>query len=127
MVSYKMQSKLLVSAVLIATITSSCSGSKGGDSVKQADISSGTVAKAPSSEPVTISILNWNGMTDEEFERYFVKPVAKKYPNITLSLVKKNAGAAQDAIAGHLMAGNFPDLIFVSNKDINDFLLAKTV
>ncbi|RKN77160.1 ABC transporter substrate-binding protein [Paenibacillus ginsengarvi] len=127
MVSYKMQSKLLLSALLIAAITSSCSGSKGGDSAKQADVSSGTVAKAPSSEPVTISILNWNGMTDEEFERYFVKSVAKKYPNITLSLVKKNAGAAQDAIAAHLMAGNFPDLIFVSNKDINDFLLAKTV
>lgn len=116
----KMRIKLLLSALFITSIAVSCSGQ---DSAKNSD----TIVKAPSNDPVTISILSWNPLTDEEFERYYVKPVAKKYPNITLKLVKKNSGTAQDAIASHLMAGNFPDLIFVSNKDINDFLLAKTV
>lgn len=120
----KMRIKLLLSTLFITAIAVSCSGK---DGAKNSGTTSDTTVKAPSNEPVTISILNWNGMTDEEFERYYVKPVAKKHPNITLTLVKKNPGSAQDAIANHLMAGNFPDLIFVSNKDINEFLLAKTV
>lgn len=118
--------KLLLSAVIVTALTVSCSGKEGvtsGDGAGQP----AEAVKTPSSEPVTLSILNWNGMTDDEFDRYYVKPLAKKLPHITLTLVKKMAGTPQDAIAAHLMAGSFPDLIFVSNKDINEFLLAKTV
>ncbi|MDF2722491.1 MAG: family 1 extracellular solute-binding protein [Paenibacillus sp.] len=121
----QMRIKLLLSALFITAITVSCSSK---DNANPKDAASSTAAvKTPSNEPVTISILNWNAMTDEEFERYYVKPVAKKHPNITLALVKKNTGTPEDAIAAHLMAGNFPDLIFVSNKDINSFILAKTI
>lgn len=126
----KTRIKLLSSALFIAAIAVSCSGGNGdtGAANSTARIADrDAAAKAPSNEPITLSILNWNAMTEEEFDRYFVKPVAKKHPNITLTLVKKISGAPQDAIASHLMAGNFPDLIFVSNKDINEFLLAKAV
>lgn len=116
--------KLLLSTMFLAAIAVSCSGQT---DTPNSGANSDVSVKATSDQPVTISILNWNGMTDAEFDRYYVKPVAKKHPNITLTLVKKNAGTPQDAIASHLMAGSFPDLIFVSNKDINDFLLAKAV
>lgn len=116
--------KLLLSAMFLSAIAVSCSGK---DDTTNSGAHGNVSVNKPSDEPVAISILNWNGMTDEEFERYYVKPVAKKHPNITLTLIKKNSGTPQDAIASHLMAGNFPDLVFVSNKDINDFLLAKAV
>jgi len=122
--------KTFLLSVLLAAAIAGCSGSS--KSVQPGtDENKGQpepeTKPAVSADPVTISILNWNAMTDEEFERYFVKPVSSKHPNITLKLVKKNSGTPQDAIANHLMSGEFPDLVFVSNKDINQFLLQETI
>lgn len=80
-----------------------------------------------SDKPVTISILNWNGLSEDEFQRYYVEPISAKHPNITLKLVAKESGAANESIAKHLMGGEFPDLVYVSNKDINNFILAEVI
>jgi multiple sugar transport system substrate-binding protein len=124
---------LCVLPILIALTVAGCgagaqqSGEKAAPVSESSPTSGNAQTVKVDNDPVTISILNWNGMTDEEFQRYYVGPVSKKHPNITLQLVKKEAGKPAEAIAKHLMNGNFPDLIFVSNKDINDFLLAEVV
>lgn len=78
-------------------------------------------------EPVTISILNWNGLTEDEFDKFYLEPVSKHLPHITLKLAGKESGEPADAIAKHVMSGEMPDLIYVSNKDINHFINAEVV
>lgn len=116
--AFKGPAVLLVAAALLA----GC-----GERQTQVEEQPGEQQRTVSTEPVTLSILNWNGMSEEEFQRYFVNPVSKKHPHITLQLVKKESGSPADAISKHMLGGNVPDLIYVSNKDINHFLQANLV
>lgn len=123
-----MRKKTWLIAIALVMWVIGCSGNAQIQNQKPTDPNQETAEPAPvSDDPVTLTILNWNHMTEDEFQRYFVAPVAEKLPHITLELVTKHEGDAQEAIASHVMSGEFPDLIFVSNKDINQFLLAKTV
>jgi multiple sugar transport system substrate-binding protein len=69
-----------------------------------------TAPPAVSNEPVSLSVLQSSAkLTDEEFKMWFVDPVKKKYPNITLNLVR------EDNIEklGQLVAiDNLPDIIY---------------
>jgi multiple sugar transport system substrate-binding protein len=65
-------------------------------------------------EPVTLTMTNHKsvGFTEKDFQTYFVEPVKKKYPHITLEYIKPGQGTEiQDLV----MAGKTPDLIFASN------------
>lgn len=111
----KMKKKVIFSLtlMLIAVVFAGC-GSESTDNPVNDD-------------PVTVTILNWNSMSDDEFQRYYVEPVSQKYPHITLELVQREDGAPADAIAKHVMSGEVPDIIYVSNKDINHFIMAEVV
>lgn len=60
-------------------------------------------------EPVTLTYLNGNGLSDEDFEVIFINPVKKKYPHITIE--KTSTNNINNLIAG----GETPDLISTHN------------
>ncbi|ULL16710.1 extracellular solute-binding protein [Paenibacillus sp. H1-7] len=87
----------------------------------------GCSSKEPSSEtsldskePINLKVYGYSAnMTDSEFQKYFVEPIKKKYPNISLELITRNGdnNTPEQLIA----AGNFPDLLLVSNIYIGMF------
>ena len=63
-----------------------------------------------SNEPLTLSFLQTSAqMTDEEFNKWVVEPVRKKYPNITITLVRQDT---IDKLPEFVAAGNMPDIIY---------------
>ncbi|CAG7599791.1 hypothetical protein PAESOLCIP111_00340 [Paenibacillus solanacearum] len=67
-------------------------------------------AETVSSEPVTLSFLQTSAkMTDDEFKMWVVDPLKKKYPNITLNLVREDN---PDKLAELISIGNLPDIIY---------------
>ena len=72
------------------------------------------------SEPITLHIFQAGGsISDTEFKRLIADPVRKKYPNVTLELVRESANAKRDQL---ITSGTFPDLIFTSSLSIGGFL-----
>jgi len=97
---------LTISSIIAALAITGCSsgkGSQGGDTpVKE----SGFVV---STEPVTLKFyVNVTRLSELEFQNYFVDPLKKKYPHITL---QKLEGEIDKLVA----AGDVPDLIMSDN------------
>lgn len=78
------------------------------------------VAPEVSAEPVTLKVLQYSAdITDTEFQTYLADPVKKKYPNITLQLVRSQPNVTlEDMVA----SGDFPDLIYTGSKQIDRFI-----
>lgn len=73
-------------------------------------------AQQPKNDPVKLSVYHNGGdLSDDEFKRYFVEPVAKKYPYITLELVRTGGGKSPQEL---LASNSFPDIVFTSNGGI---------
>lgn len=71
-------------------------------------------------EPVTLKVLQYSAdITDSEFQTYLAEPVKKKYPHITLQLVRSQPNfSLEDMIA----SGDFPDLVYTGSKQIDRFI-----
>ena len=66
--------------------------------------------------PVELLVQDRNtGITEQEFQEYFAKPVKAKYPDITLKLTTEKD--LQKLVAG----GTPPDLVAVSNTALNEY------
>jgi multiple sugar transport system substrate-binding protein len=98
---------LLSAAAALVLLTSACS--KG----------TPTPAASPGEEkkePITITVLQYLlNVTDEDFNKLIAEPVKKKYPYITMELVRKPANQSFEDM---LTAGTFPDLMLQANFDI---------
>lgn len=71
-----------------------------------------------STEPVTLQLYLWNGnLTEEEINRYFLDPMKKKLPHITLQVVRRAAGSQPAEL---ISSGTFPDLIYYGNEGIQE-------
>jgi multiple sugar transport system substrate-binding protein len=72
-----------------------------------------------STAPVTLQFYQQSAnISDDEYNRFVVEPVKKKYPHITLELVRAGQGKTiQDLIAG----GNIPDIFFTGLGSITNF------
>lgn len=80
-------------------------------------------AKPVSAEPLTLKVYqNVATISDEDFQQYIAEPVKRKYPNITLELVKTGTGTMPEDL---LAAGDFPDLIYTSATNIGTFKVLK--
>jgi multiple sugar transport system substrate-binding protein len=124
----KMKGNRIISALLPAILLgcamlSGCgSGSSGGaaDGGGKAGSDSGGQGKDPTAYtggPVELLVQDRNsGMTEQEFQENFVKPVKAKYPDITLKLTTEKD--FQKLVAG----GTIPDLVAVSNTLLNDYI-----
>jgi multiple sugar transport system substrate-binding protein len=108
----KMALVLLLFFLVISVIVSGC-GNNENATRKQGNETKVTI----STEPLTLKMYHKGGtISDEEFKTYFVEPIAKKYPNITLQLVRDSAkGNSPEEL---LASGDFPDFIYTSNPSI---------
>jgi multiple sugar transport system substrate-binding protein len=88
----------------------------GGCSDKGQSHNSSTTSK----EPIKLKVYGYSSnLTTSEFQKYFVDPVQKKLPHISFELITREAdvNTPEQLIA----AGNYPDLLFVSNIYIGMF------
>jgi multiple sugar transport system substrate-binding protein len=123
--------KIGASALTLALLGSLLAGCMSG--TKEADKGAGT-APAPAplkdealtdtpvmTDPINLTFYKFYvGLTDKEFDQYFVQPLKKKYPNVTLTLV--NSGLTGPLSPENiLLAGVEPDLIFTSNYSFSIF------
>ncbi|MEF3306505.1 ABC transporter substrate-binding protein [Paenibacillus sp. GYB003] len=75
----------------------------------------GQAVPAESAKPVTLTMLDGNGLSDADFEVMFVKPIRTKYPHIT---VKRTSTTN---IANLIAAGETPDLITTHNGNFGPY------
>jgi ABC-type glycerol-3-phosphate transport system substrate-binding protein len=74
--------------------------------------------------PVTLKVFPDVVVTDDDFKKLFVEPLAQKYPQIKLELLKKaNANTLQEL----LTAGNAPDLILAWQGTVPTFRMLDLV
>jgi multiple sugar transport system substrate-binding protein len=79
-----------------------------------------TAAEKVDSKPITLKVLqNFAAISDDEFANYIAQPVHKKYPNITMEMVRSKKGAElPDLIA----AGTPPDMVYFPHERLQYFL-----
>jgi multiple sugar transport system substrate-binding protein len=76
------------------------------------------VTSENSTEPVTLEMFQQGAnINDEEFAQLIAEPVKRKYPNITVDLIRNKEGAIEDLIA----SGTLPDMTFTSHNSLNKF------
>jgi multiple sugar transport system substrate-binding protein len=102
-------------------VAASCSS--GGES-KPANTSAGLTdvkeATPPSAvEPVTLSMYQGTGITDDEFTRFIADPVKKVYLNITVKLVHPDKNTTPEQLVS---ANQFPDLIFAGFQSMSQYM-----
>ncbi|GAA4875957.1 hypothetical protein GCM10023310_64580 [Paenibacillus vulneris] len=123
MVRIRNASILALSSLYFITALSGCSPQAG----SQAD--GNTANKAGENEKAgtmnfdpnlsaQLSIYTDLGMTDEWFERFIIAPVRKKFPNITLEVVRKQKGTNPDEL---VIAGTFPDILYNSTPRLTQY------
>jgi multiple sugar transport system substrate-binding protein len=80
----------------------------------------GTDAENAAVEPVKLSLFLGGGqLSDDEFQKYFVKPVQQKFPSITMDFVKRGKGTQ---ITDLVAAGTVPDIIFTPQASMEQFI-----
>ncbi|GAA4849170.1 hypothetical protein GCM10023310_29400 [Paenibacillus vulneris] len=99
-------SSYLTLSSLILGLLSGCS-EQAAPAANQAETKSGdTKSNTPVELTMTPYFLN---MTDEEYDRIMIKPLAAKYPHITLKIVKEDINKL-------VAAGQTPDIIYSANS-----------
>jgi multiple sugar transport system substrate-binding protein len=99
---------LSLSFTMLLTACSSRDGGTGQTGTKVEAPSKADTAAQISKDPVTIKILVRIGLADSDFDKYFVQPVKKKYPHLTLERVELPKGVK---LEDWVTAGSVPDII----------------
>ncbi|CAG7596885.1 hypothetical protein PAESOLCIP111_00103 [Paenibacillus solanacearum] len=72
-------------------------------------------------EPITLTFYRfYAGLSDKEYNEYFVQPLQKKYPNVTLKFIYSSLTGPLSA-ENILVSGENPDLIYTSNYSLPIF------
>ncbi|MBE1440700.1 ABC transporter substrate-binding protein [Paenibacillus sp. OAS669] len=103
------RSPWFIMVLIFLVLAAGCSAPPSGQvqQVKSAD-------EMPSA-PVKLSFYLDVPLTDEEFDKIFKQPIAVKYPNVTLELIRKGKGMMpQDLMA----AGIVPDIILAASTTV---------
>ncbi|MCC2686076.1 MAG: extracellular solute-binding protein family 1 [Paenibacillaceae bacterium] len=67
-------------------------------------------------EPVTLKMFQHSAnITDDEFTRFIADPVKKKYPNVSMEMVRQAPNMTVETIVA---SGSYPDLYFIAHADI---------
>jgi multiple sugar transport system substrate-binding protein len=104
--------------LIVACLTGLLSGC--GTAEKAAGVSNTTTNGKLAEAPVTMQVFQAGaGISDTEFKELISDPVHKKYPNISLELVRQTKDVTADSLVA---AGQFPDLLFVDSLNLNTFL-----
>jgi multiple sugar transport system substrate-binding protein len=119
--SKKVVSALFIGMTAVATILSSCSSSvpRTGERTDQ-KVPEKTGVVEVSKEPVSLKMLQFGSpLTDEEFKTMIQTPVAAKYPNISVELIRFNQG---DTLETLITSGRTPDMIYSGILNVMDAL-----
>ncbi|CAG7648436.1 hypothetical protein PAESOLCIP111_05600 [Paenibacillus solanacearum] len=85
------QKRFVWLAALIALLATAGCGD--GDAAPQGALNSDKTGPIEQdTTPITLQLYAYNALTDEEFAAFFSDPVKKKYPHITMELVKSGQG-----------------------------------
>ncbi|MDF2719087.1 MAG: family 1 extracellular solute-binding protein [Paenibacillus sp.] len=88
----------------------------GCSSKEEANPSAAPAAEPAEAKPVELTVYRFRtNLTDDEFQRYFVEPIRRKYPHITLKMVVEDKGTTPEEL---LASGTFPDIVFTSTSDL---------
>lgn len=69
-------------------------------------------------EPVTLQFMTYSGgLSDDEFNTFFVKPVNDRYPHITMERVEYNPGQGA-SVLNMIASGELPDILLSSTTGI---------
>ncbi|WP_337098352.1 ABC transporter substrate-binding protein [Paenibacillus sp. YIM B09110] len=114
-----------LTAILLVTGCSAKSGTTEGQaSNKPAEAAAAQTNKPkeeapPAAEPVTLSFYVGGGtLTDTEFKIFFEEPVKKKFPHITLNLVKPAEGVTPAEV---LTSSDVPDIVYLTSGSYHAF------
>lgn len=100
----------LIASGMVAVLLAGCSGNGGSGNGEGSGSTAAPPPAAPKNEPVTLSFLQTSAqMTDEEFQKWVVEPAKKKYPHITLNLVREDS---PEKLTQMVAAGGLPDVIY---------------
>ena len=112
-----MRKRLVVWVALLSMfclLFAACGGGGGGGGTADQGAAGGDTDKPR--EPVTLTFYNWvAGMSDDEFNRYVLPIVQKKYPHITFNVLKNTQGSTIEEL---IAAGTFPDIITVDTYSV---------
>jgi multiple sugar transport system substrate-binding protein len=109
-----LRTKILAVWMVALTIVVTACGQSAGQSDESAPTGAknSTVVPVISTEPVTLQIFQQGAsLSDGEFNNLMVEPIKKKYPNISLELIRNAKGATPPDLVA---AGTFPDIVFSS-------------
>lgn len=103
------QRRLVLQAAVAAAVTLlvGCGGKEDGASVHPAE-------PKKEAKPVELTIMPNSSITDAQFETFIREPLSKKYPHITLKVIRAGNGVSLNSL---LMAGDLPDLWIGAYKD----------
>ncbi|MCC2684793.1 MAG: family 1 extracellular solute-binding protein [Paenibacillaceae bacterium] len=110
--------------VAAALVLSGCGGG-GGNAASDAGGTSGAGSAEPVNtqlfdKPTTLQIYQSTGsISDTEFKNLIADPVKKKWPNVTLEIVREGKDITKENL---LAANQFPDLIFTDSLSLRDYL-----
>ncbi|CAG7645846.1 hypothetical protein PAESOLCIP111_05036 [Paenibacillus solanacearum] len=120
----KSMNRLFCSLSLIALAVSGCGGGTAQDKTSLAPAPSisgdaSSVQPIGGGKPVTLKVFQINaGITDQEFQENFVSAVKKKFPNVTMELVRNGKGTTKEEL---MTTGQFPDIILTTSWDMVQF------
>jgi multiple sugar transport system substrate-binding protein len=113
--------RIAVLLLSIAMLLAAC----GSNATKEANPNSGGDTPDPSknakpsvtvNEPVTLKMFQHSAaITDDEFAKFIAGPVKKKYPNVTMEMVRQSPTLNVENIVA---SGSYPDLYFIAHSDI---------
>jgi multiple sugar transport system substrate-binding protein len=124
--SVRTLANLGLTAALVAL--SACSAQKDSStSEKKSDVppAAQTVRQINGGKPITIKVYQFNaGITDTEFQELLAAPVQKKYPNVTLELLRSGKGTTIEEL---IAANAVPDIIYTTTLDMTKFVVLETL
>jgi multiple sugar transport system substrate-binding protein len=108
---------IVVSLLLALSVLPACGGED--DRPKSAQEESKPAPIEVTKEPVTLKVLQFGSpLSDDEFKSVMADPVKAKYPNITLELMRLQAGENIDSL---ITSGRVPDIVFAGILNVVDF------
>ncbi|CAG7644200.1 ABC transporter substrate-binding protein [Paenibacillus allorhizosphaerae] len=120
----KQMNRIVCSLPLVALAVSGCSGGSNQANPSSAPTPSAS-GDASAAKPiadgkaVTLKVFQMNaGITDQEFQENFVDAVKKKFPNVTMELVRSGKGTTKEDL---MTTGQFPEIILTTSWDMVQF------
>ncbi|MCC2686258.1 MAG: transporter substrate-binding protein, partial [Paenibacillaceae bacterium] len=104
--------KTMLAAAMAASLLAGCGGAGSKDQAGGSEAGAGKSAPPASNEPVTVSIVMHQGyFKDQEVQKYFIDPVKKKHPNITIDFKETGKG---NEFADFVARNEIPDIFMES-------------